>query len=237
MLTAIIVAAGSSRRMGFDKLLAPLAGSPLFAHSVRAFASCPVVDRIVVVSRPGSGEIFSEHATAAGLGREVEVVEGGEERYLSVWNGLQTLKGRDGFVAIHDAARPLITRSAIMGCYEMAQLEGAACCAAPIPDTVKRAGPDQVITAEVSRDGLWAMQTPQIFKVDLILQAYAAVLAKNEMVTDEVTAVQRLGRKVSLFSTGDWNFKVTFPRDVEMAEQVMEIRRLRRGNDAEAGAE
>jgi 2-C-methyl-D-erythritol 4-phosphate cytidylyltransferase len=213
--------------MGFDKLLAPLAGMPLFAHSVRAFAACSMVDRIVVVARPGAAELFQEYSKVAASGREVEVIEGGEERYVSVWNGLQTLTGRDGFVAIHDAARPLITRDAIMGCYELARVEGAACCGAPIPDTVKRAGPDQVITAEVSRDGLWAMQTPQIFKVDLILQAYAAVLAKNEMVTDEVTAVQRLGRKVSLYATGDWNFKVTFPRDVEMAEQVLEIRRMR----------
>ncbi len=231
MLTAIIVAGGSSRRMGFDKLLAPLCGRPLFAHSVRAFAACTVVDRIVVVARRGASDLFREHAESAALGRKVEVIDGGEERYLSVWNGLQTLTGRDGFVAIHDAARPLITRDAILGCYALAREEGAACCAAPIPDTVKRAGPDRVITAEVSRDGLWAMQTPQIFKVDLILQAYAAVLAKNEMVTDEVSAVQRLGRKVSLYATGDWNFKVTFPRDVEMAEQVMAIRSMR-GEDA-----
>jgi 2-C-methyl-D-erythritol 4-phosphate cytidylyltransferase len=111
-------------------------------------------------------------------------------------------------------------------------MDGAACCASPIPDTVKRATADGVVSESVDRAGLWAMQTPQIFSRKLILRAYSEVLERNETVSDEVSAVQRAGGAVRLYGNADWNFKITFPGDVERAEQVLRFRRaLRAGRE------
>jgi 2-C-methyl-D-erythritol 4-phosphate cytidylyltransferase len=136
-------------------------------------------------------------------------------------------------VAIHDGARPLTTPKLIAACLKLAQQDGAACVASPIPDTVKRASVEQVVTEHVERTGLWAMQTPQIFASGLILQAYASLIAKHEMVTDEVSAVQKLGKKIALLKNDDWNFKITVPADLELAEHVLALRAKKK---AEPGA-
>ena len=159
------------------------------------------------------------------LHKVTKVISGGAERHISVWNGLQAVNSRGSeFVAIHDGARPLTTPKLINACLELAGLHGAACCASQIPDTVKRASLEQMVTESVERTGLWAMQTPQIFSSGLILQAYAALMARHEMVTDEVSAVQKLGKKIALLKNDDWNFKITFPHDLELAEHVLEMR-------------
>ncbi|HEX8312188.1 MAG TPA: 2-C-methyl-D-erythritol 4-phosphate cytidylyltransferase, partial [Chthoniobacteraceae bacterium] len=106
----------------------------------------------------------------------------------------------------------------------LAVLHGAACCASQIPDTVKRASIEQMVTESVERTGLWAMQTPQVFSSGLILQAYASLMAKHEMVTDEVSAVQKMGKKIALLKNEEWNFKITFPHDLELAEHVLSLR-------------
>jgi 2-C-methyl-D-erythritol 4-phosphate cytidylyltransferase len=152
-------------------------------------------------------------------------VAGGAERHISVWNGLQAIPGGGcEYVAIHDGARPLTTPKLIRDCLAAAREHGAACCASPIPDTVKRASVEQMVQESVERTGLWAMQTPQVFACGLVLQAYAAVMARNELVTDEVSAVQKLGKRIFLLKNEDWNFKITFPHDLELAEHVLALR-------------
>jgi 2-C-methyl-D-erythritol 4-phosphate cytidylyltransferase len=225
MVTAIIVAAGESRRMGFDKLFAPLAGKPVVAHSIGNFNACRDIQQIIVVTRTENVGRIQEIASKEKWKKLDAVVEGGADRHLSVWNGLQAVDARKAlFVAVHDGARPLTTPKLISQCVKLAEETGAACCASPIPDTVKRASADQVVTESVDRAGLWAMQTPQIFSSALILQAYAAVIANNDTVTDEVSAIQRLGKKIALLRTKDWNFKITYPEDLELAERILELR-------------
>jgi 2-C-methyl-D-erythritol 4-phosphate cytidylyltransferase len=225
MVTAIIVAAGESRRMGFDKLFAPLAGKPVVAHSIGNFNACRDIQQIIVVTRTENVGRIQEMASKEKWKKLDAVVEGGADRHLSVWNGLQAVDARKTlFVAVHDGARPLTTPKLISQCVKLAEETGAACCASPIPDTVKRASADQVVTESVDRGGLWAMQTPQIFSSALILQAYAAVIANNDTVTDEVSAIQRLGKKIALLRTKDWNFKITYPEDLELAERILELR-------------
>lgn len=112
----------------------------------------------------------------------------------------------------------------IRACLELAREAGAACVAAPIPDTVKRASETGMVVESVERAGLWAMQTPQIFSTPVILQAYAAVISAGEIVTDEVSAVQRMGVNIALLRNDDWNFKVTIPRDLDLAEHVLASR-------------
>lgn len=224
MITAIIVAAGSSRRMGFDKLFAPLAGKPVVAHSIAAFEKCGDIGEIILVARRERiGEL--EQLVKKEKFRKVrQIVAGGEERHLSVWKGLQAVSAETDYVAIHDGARPLVTPLLIRKCVALARAQGAASCSAPIPETVKRASTDQVVTESVERSGLWTMQTPQVFSSGLILQAYAALIAKNELVTDEVSAVQKMGKKIALLRNDDWNLKITFPRDLEMAEHILALR-------------
>lgn len=221
MNSAIIVAAGSSRRMGFDKLLHPLRGKPVVAHSILAFEATPEIDEIIVVARSEQMKVLKDLVSEECVSKVSRFVAGGDERHLSVWNGLQALDTASEHVAIHDGARPLVTPALIRACLRLAQSTGAACCASPIADTVKRASADQFVTESVDRAGLWAMQTPQIFSRKIVVDAYADLIAKNELVTDEVSAVQRHGTPVSLLRNDDWNFKITFPNDLEMAEQVL----------------
>lgn len=224
MTTAIIVAAGSSRRMGFDKLFAPLAGKPVIAHSIAAFEQCKQVNEIVIVCREERTKDIEKVVKREKFTKVTKIVAGGAERHISVWNGLQAVNSKAAFVAIHDGARPLVTSSLIKRCIDLAREKGAVSCSAPIPDTVKRASVEQEVTDSVERSGLWAMQTPQVFSSGLILQAYASLMAKNEQVTDEVSAVQKLGKKIALLRNDDWNLKITFPRDLEMAEHILAMR-------------
>ena len=224
LTSAIIVAAGSSRRMGFDKLFADLAGKPVLFHSMEAFEQCPDVAEIIVVTKEDRIPELLKRVKSARLKKVNHVITGGLERHLSVWEGLQAASSKSKLIAIHDGARPLTTPQLIHDCVELAAKVGAACCAALVPDTVKRASDEQEVTESVERAGLWAMQTPQVFTSALILQAYAHLMTRGESVTDEVSAVQRLGKKVALLKNDDWNFKITIPRDLQLAEQVMALR-------------
>jgi 2-C-methyl-D-erythritol 4-phosphate cytidylyltransferase len=225
MLTAIIVAAGSSRRMGFDKLFAPLAGRPVIAHSIAAFEDCKEVEEIILVTKKERIDEMEKLIAAGKFNKLKQVIAGGVERHFSVWNGLNAVSSKSGFIAIHDGARPLTTPKLIRECLALAKQVGAACCAAQIPDTVKRASDESVVMESVERTGLWAMQTPQIFASAVIMQAYASLIANNEVVTDEVSAVQRLGKRIGLLRNDEWNFKITLPRDIELAEHVLSSRR------------
>lgn len=211
--------------MGFDKLFALLAGKPVLLHSIEAYEKCPQIDRIVIAIKKEKIPVLQSMIKKAGLKKVAKVVEGGEERHFSVWNGLQEVSAESDYVAIHDGARPLTTPKLISDCLKLAMEHGSACCAAQVPDTVKRADGKREVTESVDRSGLWAMQTPQIFSTPLILQAYAAIISTREFVTDEVSAVQRLGKKIALLENDDWNFKITLPRDLELAEQVLKLRK------------
>lgn len=216
--------------MGFDKLFAQINGRPVLWHSIRAFASLEAVDEVIVVTQSERASQVEGLLREATDHKRVQVVEGGAERHLSVWEGLKAVSSKSGrFVAIHDGARPLITAAAINGCLEIAGKEGAACCAAPIPDTVKRANDQGVVVESVDRTGLWAMQTPQIFSLELIHLAYVKLMEERKMPTDEVSAVEGIGAKVALVQNADWNFKITFPKDIEMAAQVLSLRSQQTG--------
>jgi 2-C-methyl-D-erythritol 4-phosphate cytidylyltransferase len=225
MVSALIVAAGSSRRMGFDKLFAPLAGKPVLWHSIKAFSDAPEIHEIIVVTKEDHVADVQALVTKGKFAKVSKVLPGGDERHESVWIGLQQIESKGSeFVAIHDGARPLVTPELIARCIARAREVGAAGVASPIPDTVKRATPEEMVTESVDRSGLWAMQTPQIFASGLIMQAYAAIMAKHEMVTDEISAVQKLGKRIALLRNDDWNFKITFPQDFELAEHVLALR-------------
>jgi 2-C-methyl-D-erythritol 4-phosphate cytidylyltransferase len=216
MLTAIIVAAGSSQRMGFDKLLALLAGKPVLAHTIAAFEQTPSVHEIILVARAERVAEFQELLGQNRFEKVRHVISGGEQRQDSVSAGLKRVSTECRFIAVHDAARPLVTPEQIEMVFACARKHGAAALAAPV--TIKRAGEDRVVTGGVARDNLYAMQTPQIFARDLLERAYTAVAAEKLSITDEVSAVEHLGEKVLLVANDDWNVKITYPRDLLLAQ-------------------
>ena len=230
MLSAIIVAAGSSERMGFDKLFALVSGQPVIAHTIAAFERTDCVGEIILVGR---GDSLAELRKLIGKPTKVkQIVAGGAERSDSVRAGLEKVESKSDFVAVHDAARPMITPEKITRVFEVAQAKGAATLAEPINDTLKRAdlaavaasakeAVDLTIQGSVDRTGVYAMQTPQVFQKKLLEEAYDFVAKKNISVTDEVSAVELLGRKIALVPNHDFNFKITYPRDLPLAEFVL----------------
>jgi len=222
-LDAIIVAAGSSRRMGFDKMTADLAGRPVIARTVDAFERCAGVRHIHVVASEENHARFG--ALLQGFTKLRPLVIGGAHRHLSVWNGLNALDATAEFVAVHDGARPLVTTGMIEQSYQKAREMGAACVASPITDTLKRADAAHHLAGSVEREGLWAMETPQTFSVPLLRRAYENVMTKNLVVTDETSAVELLGLPVALVAAEDWNFKITYPRDLALAAFALGSRR------------
>jgi len=224
MLTAILVAAGSSQRMGFDKLFAVIAGKAVMAHTIRAFERARSVDGIIVVAREDRHDEIKTIFRDEKFEKVRSIIPGGKHRQDSVRAGLNRVSHETKYVAVHDAARPLITSEQIERVFQQCANHGAAALAEPINDTFKRADSDLLVTGAVDRHQLYAMQTPQIFERQLIEEAYRAVYAENISVTDEVSAVERLGRKVLLVLNDDFNFKITYPRDLALAEFVLKQR-------------
>jgi 2-C-methyl-D-erythritol 4-phosphate cytidylyltransferase len=224
MLSAIIVAGGSSQRMGFDKLFAVVAGEPLIAHTIRAFDQTNCVSAIIVVAREERHDEITKISRDAGFKKVGAIVRGGERRQDSVRAGLARVNRAAKYVAVHDAARPLTAPGQIERALEQCRIHGAAALAQPVDDTLKRANADLVVVDSVDRHALYAMQTPQIFEKSLIEDAYRAVYAENISVTDEVSAVERLGHKVALILNEDFNFKITYPRDLPVAEFLLKQR-------------
>ncbi len=215
MTSAIIVAAGSSRRMGFDKLSADLNGKFVLERTINAFAQCQDIDMVIVVTSADRMEVVRR---TPGVD---QVIEGGAERHLSVWNGLGALPESCDLVAVHDGARPLISGTQISACVNAARKHGAAASAWKITDTVKRADDGGRVVESVDRENLWAMETPQVFEVGLLRSAYEKVLSEESSVTDEVSAVQDAGGTVILVENRTPNPKITFEGDLEAASQLI----------------
>jgi 2-C-methyl-D-erythritol 4-phosphate cytidylyltransferase len=224
VLTAIIVAAGDSRRMGFDKLFAAIAGKPVIAHTIGAFERANSVNGIIVVAREDRHDEIKTMAGEENFKKVRSIIPGGKYRQDSVRAGLEHLDSATRWVAVHDAARPLVTPEQIERVFQQCANHAAAALAEPVNDTLKRADRDLLVSASMDRDRLYAMQTPQIFERQLIERAYRAVHAENILVTDEVSAVERLGREVVLVLNDDFNFKVTYPRDLPVAEFILKQR-------------
>lgn len=221
MFCAVIVAAGSSRRAGFDKLAAPLAGVPVLRRSVDAFVAAGAAAVVVVCPQSRWEETG---LSAAGFPVPVSRVDGGAERQDSVAAGLAALPAGTRMVAVHDGARPLITPEGIRACLAAAEECGAATCAHPVVDTLKRADAQGLSLPEkVSRDCLWGMETPQIFRLELLQRAYVHVKEQGLVVTDEVSAVESLGVPTRLVQ-GSVNMKITLPGDLELAELIWKHR-------------
>jgi 2-C-methyl-D-erythritol 4-phosphate cytidylyltransferase len=215
---AIIAAAGRSERMGGrDKLFAVVGGKPLLAHTLIAFDVCRGVDRVVLVLSPESMERGRELVAEAGLGKVAAVCQGGERRQDSVCNGLEALASCQ-WVVVHDGARPLVTAGLIERGLEAAKETGAAIAALPIAETVKEVEPPGLIGRTLSRGQLWAAQTPQVFRYDILREAHQR--AQGEA-TDDAALVEKAGYRVKVFEGSSRNIKVTTAADLAIVEALL----------------
>lgn len=221
MLTAIIVAAGSSRRMGFDKLFATLGDRPVIAHAIAAFERTKSVIDIIVTAHDGRIAELEDLVKTLDYRKVRRIIPGGKRRQDSVRNGLEALESETCYVAVHDGARPLVTPEQIERVLASCCVHCAAALAAPVVETLKRSDDDHLVAGSVDREGLYAMQTPQIFSRGLLLKAYAAVETDNLHITDEVSAVEHIGVKVVLVPNDEFNPKITYPRDLLLAESYL----------------
>jgi len=210
--------------MGFDKLFAVIAGEPVIAHPIRAFERASSVGEIIVVAREERHDEIRKISRDRGFKKVLSIVLGGERRQDSVRAGLDRINRGAKYVAVHDAARPLITPEQIERAFAQCRVHGAAALAQPVNDTLKRADAGLLVVGSVDRHQLYAMQTPQIFERKLLEDAYRAVYAENILVTDEVSAVERLGYKVALVLDDDFNLKITYPRDLPVADFIIRDR-------------
>jgi 2-C-methyl-D-erythritol 4-phosphate cytidylyltransferase len=221
MTSAIIVAAGSSRRMGFNKLLAPLGGVPVLQRTLGEFQSCPEVDEIIVVTGEDVAAEIAKWQHLHPLSKLTAVIPGGAERHFSVWAGIQACSPLSEIVAVHDGARPLISPAQISKSIAAARDQQAVACARPMTETLKRVDATGCISESLDRTGVWVMETPQVFSKTLLTRAYEAVIRDQALVTDEVSAVQHLGQPVFVVENTTPNPKITFPADLTLAERFL----------------
>lgn len=219
-ITAIIVAAGSSRRMGFDKLAAPLGGIPVLARTLEAFMECEEITEIILVAPAERMELLDETTFT----KPVIRIDGGAERHLSVAAGLAAVSENAGFIAIHDAARPLVSSADILATIAAAREHGAASLARRVTETLKRSDESGFTKAPVPRENLWFIETPQIFKASYLRSAYRHVLENGLATTDESSALEAIGVKTKLIPSTSPNPKITTPADLVTWNAPIKIR-------------
>lgn len=224
---AILLAAGSGSRMNGavnDKILAPLAGRPVFSYSASAFMQSAVADLYVIVYRDQRQMMeLSAYAPTPSV-----LVRGGRERQDSVMNALAALPADIAHVFIHDCARPLVHADQLVALHKIVRREGAVVLAHRVTDTIKehlvgrsREGEEHVRLRTVDRARLWAMETPQVFARDLITRAYARVQARDRHITDDAQAVELLDHAVALLENPHPNPKLTTPADLTYLEFLL----------------
>ena len=217
---AVIVAAGTASRMGgIDKVMAPLQGEPMLKRTVRTFQQCDAIKEIVIVTREDLLERVS--AMCAEFPKVMAVVVGGKDRPESVNNGLNALSKNVKLAAIQDGARPLVTWQVIDRVVRAANSYGAAAPAIPVKDTIKEVQ-GGVVLSTPERSRLQAVQTPQVFDFDLLRGALKKAAQEGAAITDDCSAVERMGFKVKIVEGDERNIKITTPIDIKIAEALLE---------------
>lgn len=221
--SVILPAAGSSTRMGQDKLLMPLGEVPMLLRTLWVLESCGFVREIIIATREDLIVPVGQLCREAGLQKVRKIVVGGDSRAESVLAGLREADPKAELIAIHDADRPLVTEEVIDRVIRKALERGAAAPAVPVKDTIKRAF-DGVVDSTPERSELFAVQTPQVFEHGLILGALEKALTEGAVITDDCSAVERLGMPVHLTEGSYENIKLTTPEDILLAEAILERR-------------
>ncbi len=232
--TAIVLSAGQGKRMGtaVQKQYIELEGKPIVAHTLEVFQRSEVIDEILLVVGKGQEEYCRKDIIEKyHLDKVKKIIEGGAERYHSVYCGLKEVR-KDGYVFIHDGARPFVTEEILRKSYEAVCEYPACVIGMPVKDTIKIADKEGFSNETPERDKVWQIQTPQVFEVKLIRDAYETLLQSGKTkVTDDAMVVETvLGMKVRLVEGSYENIKITTPEDLEIAEVFLKRRKHETGN-------
>ena len=219
-VAAIVVGAGSGERMGTDKIFALLAGKPVIVWSLDVLQGCRAINEIILVLHKDKMETGKEMVAERGLTKVSAICAGGRLRQDSVKKGLEQVQGCR-WVLVHDGARPFLTNKLIGDGIEAVRQTGAAVAAVPVKDTVKEVDGDGLVTRTLERGLLRVVQTPQVFRADILKEAY---LALNGEFTDDAAVVERAGYQVKLYPGDHRNIKITTPEDLLLAEMTARSR-------------
>jgi 2-C-methyl-D-erythritol 4-phosphate cytidylyltransferase len=228
MVSAIIVAAGRGVRMGgsIPKQYLLLGNFPVVSHSLMAFDDCRAIDRLyLVVPEPDVDYCARKILRPLRLAKPVQLVPGGAQRQLSVYNGLCRIEHKQGMVLIHDGVRPFVDPDHIRSCLEGAGETGACIPAVPVTETLKNVSSAGVIENTIDREGIWQAQTPQAFSYDVIMKAHAKARKDGFLASDDALLVERLGEKVRVIAGNKDNLKITTPEDLQTARAILAFRR------------
>ncbi len=218
----ILPAAGKSSRFrdqNYKKPFVPLDGRPVWMHAADRFVNRLDVAQTILVIAPEDREHFAEKFGGNAALLSIEVVEGGDERYDSVTRALERVKPEVDYIAVHDAARPCIVDEWIDAVFAAAVKTGAAILASPVTGTLKRAASGQTVAETVPRDNLWEAQTPQVFRRQLLIDAYAR--RGQQPATDDAQLVERLGHPVTIVPSSSMNLKITTKEDLRIASALL----------------
>ena len=219
-LSAIIAAAGRGERLGQPKQLLDLAGKPIAAWSLDLFEHAPAIDSIYIACEDEQRARFEETAARYAPTKTRRIVTGGATRQASVFAALSSIAPAPEFVLVHDGARPFLGRDVLERVIAAARRSGVAIAAVPVKDTIKLSNQDSAVERTLERDRLWAAQTPQMFKYELLFAAHAKAIADGSTGTDDASLVERLGATVALVMGAYENIKITTPEDLEAARDV-----------------
>lgn len=223
IVTAIVPAAGAGIRFGgaVKKQFIALNGLPILSHTLRALAASRALASIIVVVPPGEELRGREALELAGIDLETEVVPGGQARQDSVYIGLQRAKAETDLVLIHDGVRPFVSREVVLATVEAAKEWGAAIAAVPVIDTIKRVDTDGFVVETLQRGQLWSVQTPQVFRYALLMQAHRAIRERGIVATDDAALVERIGGMVKVVRGSYENLKITSEEDLPLAGLIL----------------
>lgn len=223
-VVALIPAAGLGKRMN-NKISKPfilISGKPLIVYTLEAFEKCSLIHKIYLVVNPEEKDLFARNIISKYNFQKVQrLIEGGDTRQGSVYNGLNSIDKDTDIVVIHDGARPLIKERLILESIEVAQEYGSAVLAIPSKDTLKKTQNDMRVEETLDRERIWRAQTPQTFQYNLVLSAYQKAIQEGVSATDDAAIVERYGHKVKLIMGSEENIKITTPFDILLAQYLL----------------
>jgi len=223
-VSAVIAAGGCGNRMQMqkNKVYLPIDGSPILSHTLTVFSACRLINEIVVVVPENETDFcLTEIIEPLGMSKAVKISAGGRERQDSVRCGLRVTSADSDYVVVHDGARPLLTLSLLESVIRQAFVSGAAIAAVPVKDTIKIADDAGFVVDTPARDRLWSVQTPQVFRKDILLAAHEYAQVNGIFGTDDSYLVEKLGHPVKIVSGDYENIKITTPEDLQIAEAIL----------------
>jgi len=225
-ITAVIPAAGQGSRMraGMNKQFLKLLGKPVLVHTLEIFEKCELINDVVLIASQGEEDYCRYLLQEYGLSKITRIVTGGQERQHSVAGGLAQVSNKCDIVAVHDGARPLLLLSHLIKTLEAVSHHDGAVLAVPVKDTIKESMNDKTVKCTLDRSRLWTVQTPQVFRKDVLIYAYEKAMKEGFNGTDDASLAEHFGFRIKVVEGSYENIKITTPEDLDLAELILKRR-------------